>query len=174
MRVPHPCVFCKGGRRCCVCYLIWLRTRDKLTWCRHFRLPPFAKSAKDGAPACVGKCPQDQKPGPPASGYWESGGECVNAGADGRTPLFDSDAPPTFFISTAESALAGIAVLAPVGSAPAPAHKKHEPQLSYRACGTYLHGQSARGDSGRGAGAGCIPASSRFGITAGNETAMLL
>ena len=66
MRVPHPCVFCKGGRRCCVCYLIWLRTRDKPTWCRHFRLPPFAKSAKDGAPTCVGKCPQDQKPGPPA------------------------------------------------------------------------------------------------------------
>src|SRR5712691_5028879 len=47
----------------------------------------------------------------------------------------------TFFISAAESALAGIAALVPVGSAPAPSHTKREPQLSCRACGTYLHGR---------------------------------
>jgi hypothetical protein len=38
-------------------------------------------------------------------------------GQTGRTPLFPNDAPPDiFFISTAESALAGIAALVPVGS----------------------------------------------------------
>jgi hypothetical protein len=24
LRVPHPCVFCKGGQRCCVRYLIFV------------------------------------------------------------------------------------------------------------------------------------------------------
>src|SRR5260370_22517609 len=48
-----------------------------------------------------------------------------------------------FFISTAESALAGIAALVPVGSAPELSHKRTEPQLSFRACGTYLHGRNA-------------------------------
>jgi hypothetical protein len=37
-----------------------------------------------------------------------------------------------FFISTAESALAGIAALVPVGSAPELSHKRTEPQLSPR------------------------------------------
>src|SRR5258708_2821647 len=59
--------------------------------------------------------------------------------------------PPGFcvsvFISTAESALAGIAAPVPVGSAPAPSHTKHEPQLSCRACGTYLHGRNAPGSN---------------------------
>jgi hypothetical protein len=33
----------------------WLRHRpDQTTGGRHFRLPPFAKNAKDGAPRCVG------------------------------------------------------------------------------------------------------------------------
>src|SRR5712691_6851594 len=48
----------------------------------------------------------------------------------------------SFFISTAESALAGIAALVPVGSAPELSHKRTEPQLSCRACGTYLHGET--------------------------------
>src|SRR5439155_1592351 len=52
-----------------------------------------------------------------------------------------------FFISTAESALAGIAVLVPVGSAPELSHKRTEPQLSCRACGTYLHGLNAPGNN---------------------------
>src|ERR1017187_4268045 len=51
------------------------------------------------------------------------------------------------FISTAESALAGIAALVPVGSGPAPSHKKHEPQMSCRACGTYLLGRNAPGNN---------------------------
>src|SRR6266702_8380397 len=48
--VPHPCVFCKGGRLCC---------RRKLLSVRHYLLcmpssyPPFAKYAKDVAPASV-------------------------------------------------------------------------------------------------------------------------
>jgi hypothetical protein len=29
LRVPHPCVLCKGGRPCCLCYVILLRTRDR-------------------------------------------------------------------------------------------------------------------------------------------------
>src|SRR5438876_7797163 len=49
------------------------------------------------------------------------------------------------FILTAESALAGIAALVPVGSAPELSHKRTEPQLSCRACGTYLHGLNAPG-----------------------------
>src|SRR5262249_34177314 len=52
-----------------------------------------------------------------------------------------------FFISTAESALAGIAALVPVGSAPELSHKRTEPQLSCRACGTYLHGLNAPGNN---------------------------
>src|SRR5258708_35175227 len=52
-----------------------------------------------------------------------------------------------FFISTAESALAGIAALVPVGSAPELSHKRTEPQLSFRACGTYLHGRNAPGNN---------------------------
>ncbi len=50
-------------------------------------------------------------------------------------------------ISTAESALAGIAALIPVGSAPAPFHTKHEPQPSCRACGTYLDRRNAPGSN---------------------------
>src|SRR5258708_30966402 len=53
----------------------------------------------------------------------------------------------SFFISTAESALAGIAALAPVGSAPELSHRRTEPQLSCRACGTYLHGRNAPGNN---------------------------
>src|SRR5271154_833834 len=51
------------------------------------------------------------------------------------------------FISTAESALAGIAALVLVGSAPEPSHTKHEPRLSCRACGTCLHGRNAPGNN---------------------------
>src|ERR1700685_555613 len=50
-------------------------------------------------------------------------------------------------ISTAESALAGIAALAPVGSAPAPSHKTPEPQRSCPACGAYRHGRNAPGNN---------------------------
>src|SRR6266513_2329826 len=51
------------------------------------------------------------------------------------------------FISTAESALAGIAALVPVGSATELSHKRTEPQLSCQACGTYLHGLNAPGNN---------------------------
>src|SRR5436309_3132829 len=51
------------------------------------------------------------------------------------------------FITTAESALAGIAALVPVGSAPELSHKRTEPRLSCRACGTYLHGLNAPGNN---------------------------
>src|SRR5207302_2478313 len=63
--------------------------------------------------------------------------------------------PPEIFLadlpiavtSTAESAPAGIAALVPVGSAPELSHKRTEPQLSCRACGTYLHGRNAPGNN---------------------------
>src|SRR5258708_29782570 len=51
------------------------------------------------------------------------------------------------FISTAESALAGIAALVPVGSAPELSNKRPEPQRSCRAGGTYLHGLNAPGNN---------------------------
>src|SRR6478736_3910565 len=49
----------------------------------------------------------------------------------------------SFFISTAESALAGIGAPVPVGSGPELSHKRTEPQLSCRDCCTYLHGLNA-------------------------------
>src|SRR6266436_806162 len=52
-----------------------------------------------------------------------------------------------FFISTAESALAGIAALVPVGSGPELSHKRTEPQLSCQACGTYPRGRNAPGNN---------------------------
>src|ERR1700758_4918248 len=52
-----------------------------------------------------------------------------------------------FFISTAESALGGIAALVPVGSAPELSHKRTEPPLPCRACGTYPHGRNAPGNN---------------------------
>src|ERR1022692_4667384 len=48
------------------------------------------------------------------------------------------------FISTAESVPAGIAAPVPVGSAPAPSHKKPERQRPCRACGTTLRGLNAQ------------------------------
>src|SRR5580704_14470226 len=50
-------------------------------------------------------------------------------------------------ISTAESDPAGIDAPVPVGSAPAPSHKKPEPQRSCRACGTTLRGLNAPGSN---------------------------
>ena len=61
---------------------------------------------------------------------------------DGKSTAFP------IFISAAESALAGIGALVPVGSAPEFSHKRTEPQLSCRACGIYLHGET--GDRGTG------------------------
>src|SRR5208283_1640671 len=52
-----------------------------------------------------------------------------------------------FFISTAESALAGIAARVPAGSAPELAHKRTEPRPSCRACGTYPRGRNAPGNN---------------------------
>src|SRR5260370_10893490 len=52
-----------------------------------------------------------------------------------------------FLISAAESALVGIAALVPVGSAPELSHKRTEPQLSCRACGTYPRGRNAPGNN---------------------------
>ncbi|MCU1300073.1 MAG: hypothetical protein JWQ87_357 [Candidatus Sulfotelmatobacter sp.] len=51
-RVPHPCVFCKGGRRCGLCYLVYYACARGMVnplSRRHPRFPPFAKSAKNGA-----------------------------------------------------------------------------------------------------------------------------
>src|SRR6266853_4194192 len=53
----------------------------------------------------------------------------------------------SFLISTAESAFAGIAALVPIGSAPELSHKRTEPQLSCRACGTYPRGLNAPGNN---------------------------
>src|ERR1700738_4466606 len=44
-------------------------------------------------------------------------------------------------------ALAGIAALVPVGAGPELSHKRTVPQLSCRACGTYLHGLNAPGNN---------------------------
>ncbi len=52
-----------------MCYLILLRTRIEPTWCRHFRLPPFAKNAKDGAPRCVGDTSEIKIVGHPPLNY---------------------------------------------------------------------------------------------------------
>ena len=54
LRVPHPCVVCKGGQRCGVRYLILLCTRDRTRLRRHFRLPPFAKKREGRGTHCVG------------------------------------------------------------------------------------------------------------------------
>src|SRR6266849_9454333 len=53
----------------------------------------------------------------------------------------------SLFISTAESAPAGIAARAPVGSGPELSHKRTEPRLSCRACGTYPRGRNAPGNN---------------------------
>src|SRR5271170_6041206 len=53
----------------------------------------------------------------------------------------------SLFISTAESALAGIAAPVPVGSVPELSHKTTELQQSCRACDTYLHGPNAPGNN---------------------------
>src|SRR5437868_14697927 len=66
----------------------------------------------------------------------------ISASASGESLFISSP-----IISTAESALAGIAALVPVGSAPELSHKRTEPQLSCRACGTYLHGRNAPGNN---------------------------
>src|SRR5437660_7373465 len=52
-----------------------------------------------------------------------------------------------FFYFNCRIALAGIAALVPVGSAPELSHKRTEPRLSCRACGTYLHGLNAPGSN---------------------------
>jgi len=51
------------------------------------------------------------------------------------------------FISTAESAPAGIAALVPVGSAPELSHKRTAPRRSFRACGIYRHALNAPGNN---------------------------
>src|SRR6266851_4644270 len=55
-------------------------------------------------------------------------------------PEFDNR---VLFISTAESALVGIAAPVPVGSGPELSHRRTELQLSCLACGTYQHGLNA-------------------------------
>jgi len=72
----------------------------------------------------------------------------INRGPTGLTPLLAEKNGGTFRLSpvyspTAESALAGIAALIPVGPGPAPSHKTPEPQLSCPACGTYLRGRNS-------------------------------
>src|SRR5579863_2337144 len=69
-------------------------------------------------------------------------------GTTGRFPFFlTMRHPESLIISTAEFALAGIAALVLVGSAPAPSHKTPGPQLSCPACGTYLRGRNAPGNN---------------------------
>src|SRR5258708_25698716 len=65
----------------------------------------------------------------------------------GHLNVSASASDESFFISTVESALAGIAALVPVGSAPELSHKRTEPQLSCRACGTYPRGRNAPGNN---------------------------
>src|SRR5689334_14619706 len=52
-----------------------------------------------------------------------------------------------FFISTDESAPAGIAALVPVGSAPKLSHRRTGPPRSCPACGTYPRGRNAPGSN---------------------------
>jgi hypothetical protein len=66
---------------------------------------------------------------------------------DGRGARDSSFAVILRGVDTAESALSGIAALVPVGSAPELSHKRTEPQLSCRACVTYLQGLNAPGSN---------------------------
>jgi hypothetical protein len=54
LRVPHSCVFCQGGRRCCVCYLILLWTRDQTHLAPAFPTPALRRNAKEPGTRCVG------------------------------------------------------------------------------------------------------------------------
>jgi hypothetical protein len=71
--VPHPCVFCKGGPRCCVRYLIVTTPHGSTNLRMHSRLPPFAKNAKDGAPTVL-LMPASSKAGHPPHGIFREGG----------------------------------------------------------------------------------------------------
>jgi hypothetical protein len=72
---------------------------------------------------------------------------CREIGARFRFPRFP-ESTATLFTSTAESALAGIAALVPVGSAPAPCRKEHGPPESALIYDTYRHEQGARRRAG--------------------------
>jgi hypothetical protein len=52
--VPHPCVFCKGGRRCCVCHLILLWTRDQTHLAPAFPIPALRQERKGRGTHCLG------------------------------------------------------------------------------------------------------------------------
>src|SRR2546423_5911491 len=67
--------------------------------------------------------------------------------SDSRSADRKSTATPMFFSSTVEAALAGRSALVPVGSEPELSHKRTEPQLPCRACGTHLHARNAPGDN---------------------------
>jgi len=62
LRVPHPCVLCKGGRRC---------PRQRLCYCQinpvaqSFVVPALRKGREGRGTHCVWSCPRSQKPGPP-------------------------------------------------------------------------------------------------------------
>jgi hypothetical protein len=76
-RVPHPCVFCEGGRRCCVFYLISLWTRDQI------RLAHREKREAKGA-HWFGNAPQDRPLGPNRQGkLFKMGKHPVTAVLDG-------------------------------------------------------------------------------------------
>jgi hypothetical protein len=47
-RVPHPCGFCKGGRRCCLRYVMCCGGAIKPTRCMHSRLPPLQSTQERG------------------------------------------------------------------------------------------------------------------------------
>src|SRR6202034_399594 len=51
------------------------------------------------------------------------------------------------FVSILQAAWRENGALAPAAPGRAPSHKKPGPQLSYRACGTYLHGVNATGNN---------------------------
>src|SRR5258708_33586629 len=55
-REGAPSLCCKGGQRCCLCYLICYDARQESTHLRrHFRLSPFARNAKDRARIIKGR-----------------------------------------------------------------------------------------------------------------------
>src|SRR5208283_647457 len=50
----NPCVFCKGGRRCCMRYLILLWTRNQTDLAPAFPTPaPSQKTRRNGHPLCL-------------------------------------------------------------------------------------------------------------------------
>src|SRR6266481_1353461 len=65
VRVPRPCVFCKGGRRCRVCYLFLLWTRDQTHLAPAFPTPALRKKREGTCTHCVGNARKTKSLGHP-------------------------------------------------------------------------------------------------------------